>query len=466
MKTYIYIIAAMALLSMAAACNETETSREVTETIRFAGPVQTKAYTDAADHAAVFYVRDYFNGGAGTTPALHINNTLAYNGSWGYGSGSADQYEWKNGLHNLFGWLKTDGIYRTESFFSSDPSLDGTTLSIPAKALTNQTDQYDFLYSQSVQRNTAENDYSEVPLLFKHLFAQVAISFIADPNLPAGQEPRIYEVYLNNSFANKKSATINFENEGDPEVTYTAEAFQTLFAAKNSTMASSGVVYDPSTLPFDVMAQLQSAAKAYYFVWPMEASELENVLTVKYLYPGEGSAREITMSFPAGTSWQAGYKYAYTISYLGGVLKVKESVMPWDYTSTSGLSVETQSAVAAWIGWDTSTCDVSGQTATFKTASTPVRGIFRINSPTSCTYAITLTGTNAGKFSITSGASGTIGNGTEDIKPGENITFEISALEGASSGDEANLEFTVTVGGRTISLDSEIQRDGQLTIKR
>ena len=307
-----------------------------------------------------------------------------------------------------------------------------------------------------------------MPLIFKHLFAQVAISFIADPVLPAGQEPTIYEVYLNNLFKNKKSVTIDFANEGDPTVTYTAQAYESLFAAKNSSMASDGIVYSPSTLAFDVLSQVQSAAKVYYLMWPMTASELVDaqVLTVKYLYPGEADPREITMSFPAGTAWEAGYKYSYTISYLGGVLKVNETVLPWDYTSTSGLSVETQSAIASWQGWVSSTCTVSGQTATFKPDGTPVRGVFRINSPTSCTYNITLTGTNADKFSITRGASGTIGTGEGNIKPGQNISFEISALEGASSGDEANLVFTVTAGGRTISIDSEIQRDGQLTVKK
>lgn len=170
------------------------------------------------------------------------------------------------------------------------------------------------------------------------------------------------------------------------------------------------------------------------------------------------------MPFPNGTSWEAGYKYSYTITYMGGILKINEAVLPWDYNSTDGLEASSQSAVASWLGWDTQTCTVAGQTATFKSSSTPVHGIFRINSPTSCTYSIELTGANAGNFTISGGGSGTIGTGPGEIKPGQNIDFYIET-NGASAGDETNLVFSVTAGGRKINIDSEIQKDGQFTIK-
>ncbi len=466
MKTNHYIMLAAALL-ITAACNKSEKAPEVKESIRFAIPVQTKAYTDPADHDAVFQVRDILNGST-----VHINNTLAYkNGAWTYGTGAEDQYKWNGGTHNLFGWLETDGFFNSTSYFGSEPSLSGTTLTIPAKTMTSTTNQYDFVYSQSVQRKTINNDYSDVPLVFKHLFAQVSILFKADPNLPALENPTVYEVYLNENFKNSKSATINFAAAGDPVVTLTPQAYDALFTAKNATMASSGEVFSASTTPFDVLTQAHNAVPTSFFIWPMGEEELEKansserVLTVKYLFPGEGSPRIIHMNFPAGTSWQAGYKYSYTITYMGGILKVSEAVLPWDYENTTGLSADSQSAMASWVGWDSSTCTEAGQTVTFKSASTPIRGIFRINAPTSCSYSISLTGANADKFSISSGASGTIGTGAGEIKPGNNIEFNISALTGATAGDEANLVFTVTSSGRTVNIDSEVQKDGLFTIK-
>lgn len=467
MKTIHYMMIAAALL-VTVSCNKSENTSGNEESIRFAAPVQTKAYSDPADHSYVFQVRDILNNGV--TP--HINNRLAYaNGAWGYATGEQDQYKWNNGSHNLFGWLETDGYVNSATYFGSAPSLSGTpptTLNIPAVNMTNVTKQYDFVYSQSVQRNTIANDYSDVPLVFKHLFAQVGISFKADPALDPSENPTIYEVYLNSHFKNKKSATISFASAGDPAVVYNDEASTGLFADKNSSMASSGIVYGASTTAFDVLSQTQSGSKSFYYVWPQTAADLQSVsdpvITVKYLFPGEGSAREIEMPFPAGTSWEAGKKYSYTISYMGGILKVNETVLPWDYESTDGLEASTQSAIAAWIGWDTGTCTVSGQTATFKNSSTPVRGIFRINSPTSCTYSIELEGANANKFTISSGGSGTIGTGAGQIKPGQNIEFYI-ATNGATSGDETNLVFSVTVGGRKYNIDSEIQRDGQFTVK-
>jgi hypothetical protein len=173
------------------------------------------------------------------------------------------------------------------------------------------------------------------------------------------------------------------------------------------------------------------------------------------------------MNFPKGTVWKAGNKYSYVISFMGGILKVMEEVLPWDYEASSVLQAETQSAIALWKGWDTATCTVEdGQIVRFKNAATPVCGCFRINSPTSCTYAISLTGTNADHFSITYDERGTtVGSGTGQIPPGSNIRFQISPTGSAESGDEANLVFTVTTtGGQTINIDSEVQRDGLFTI--
>ena len=248
----------------------------------------------------------------------------------------------------------------------------------------------DFLYSQSVQRNTINNDYSEVPLIFKHLFAQVSILFKADPDLPAAENPTIYEVYLNKNLKIMQSASIDFSSPGDPSVSLTpGNNGENVFTAKNATMAVSGTVYSASTTPFDVLTQTTTPVPSTFYIWPMEESELQEVITVNYLYPGEGSAREIEMSFPKGTSWQAGYKYSYVITYMGGILKINETVKPWEYVNTTDeLSASSQSGMASWVGWDTATCTTSGETVKFKSPSTPIRGIFRINAPTSCTYSI------------------------------------------------------------------------------
>ncbi len=477
-NTYLFIIAAVALLS-ATACNETEPASGNSQAIRFAGPLQTKAYTDAADHSDIFEVRDIYNGST-----LLIENTLVYSGSaWEYGTGAQDQYNWKNGTHNLFGWLQTDGNYNTATEFGT-LTLSGTTLTIPAKTLTNASHQYDFLYSQSVQRNTSENDYSEVPLIFKHLFAQVAISFKIDDEYDedANGKPKIVAAYLNSNFHNAKSATIDFSSEGNPAVNFTPETSSGLFAPASTSLNNNGdgTVYEKSSTPFDLLAQTQSATKTFYYVWPMTSDELihatttDRVITIDYFYPNDNSgssysSRSSKMSFPAGTSWEAGNKYSYTITYMGGILKVTETVLPWDYESTTGLDASTQSAMASWVGWDVSTADETGLTAKFKSNGSggyiPMHGIFRINSPTSCTYSIALTGTNASSFSITSGASGTIGTGDGQIDPGDNIDFYITPTGSAAVGHTANLTFTVTVGGRTMSIDSEVQRDGTFIIE-
>jgi hypothetical protein len=71
-----------------------------------------------------------------------------------------------------------------------------------------------------VSRNASAQDYSDVPLVFNHRFAQVAISFKVSDETPTGEQPiSLHGVYLNDNFVNSKQATITFNPEGTAEVT-------------------------------------------------------------------------------------------------------------------------------------------------------------------------------------------------------------------------------------------------------
>ena len=314
-----HIYFGLALILLTASCNKTEDAAAPVGGIRFAGPVETKA-TDAADHSDIFQVRDWYN-----NSSYLIENTLEYkNNTWDYGT--SNTYEWKNGTHKFFGWLQKDGSYTTSSLFGSGFNLTGTTLNIPKLTMNNQVRQYDFLYSNVVERSTYDNDYSDVPLVFNHLFAQVAISFKISPTTADSERPiTLYQVYINDNLKNSKSASIDFSAAGKPAVTYDNVSSDGLFAtpADFSTLGD----YDKTSIPIDVLGQIQIANKAFYYVWPTDEADLQNVITVVYKIDGDSYTRTSVMSFPAGTKWEAGNKYQYTITYMGGILKIVDSVL-------------------------------------------------------------------------------------------------------------------------------------------
>lgn len=460
----IYIAVAMALVAVSA-CSRMDKVPENAGDIRFAAPVQTKS-TDAVSTLDVFQIRDWFNS------AHYINTTLEYVGSaWDYGNGAS--YEWQGGSHRFFGWLDSDNTYSTNSFFPGI-SLSDTTLVIPAKTMNNSVRQYDFLYSYPVTRSTFNNDYSAVPLIFKHLFAQVAINFkISDLTEDTDQPIDLQRVYIDTNFKNRKGATIKFTGADTLDVEYTNIATDGYFATPVDFNIPG---YGKGATPIDVLSQVQTTSKSYYYVWPTPAADLAETDVIRVDYVLNGETRHSTFSFPHGTSWEAGNKYQYTITYLGGILKVEESVLPWTYNELSA-SADEQSVMATWLGWDTSTCTVSGTNVTFATYPDGdpnagklkrIHGMFKIYSPTNCTYHINMT-QNADKYTFQNG-TGVIGTGTGEIAPGATIDFYIIAddADRPAAGQPAitsNMTFTVRAsGGRDYSLDSEIQHDGSFTI--
>ena len=473
-----YCLSAMLALSLLPACSRMEKAPEAgTETaIRFSDPVQTRA-TDAVGQSDVFQVRDWHNDNR-----YYIENTLKWSANdsrWDYGT--SQTYEWAYGTHLFFSWLQSDESYSTTAFFGPNLRASGNTLTLPATTLSTSSHQYDFLYSNPVCRATADNDYSDVPLLFNHLFAMVAISFQISDDAPAEDSPiHLYSVSLNENFKNRKGANIVFGTDGNAQVEFTDVAHDGDFATLHD---FGGMSFGKGATPIDVLSQSQDGGKDFYYVWPATTAELvdQKVIDVVYQIDGEAESRTSHLAFPKGTSWQGGHKYSYTITYTGGVFKVVESVLDWDYTSLA-TTVEEQSVMASWVGWEASTCTIDGLNVTFKTDAQgrlmPIHGMFKIFSPTQCTYHINLS-SDAEKFTITPNDGtnthvgyGSIGTAEGDINPGVTIDFWITASDEVrpAAGQDpisANLAFSVQASASTdreYSLDSEIQHDGAFTI--
>ena len=520
MKTRLNIVfAGMFLLAVLFSCQKHSPSETNAPAIRFSVPsVQTRA-TDAAPHEDVFQVRDYFGG------RIHLNNSLAYNtskGAWDYVSPYASGYEptWTNGTHTLFGWLASDGE-DAPHWFGSAPSLSGTELSIPAKALNNNVWQMDFLYSDVVVRNTSEPGfYEDVPLVFNHLFSRVALSFRVK-ELSAGESFHLKRVYLDTGFKNSNSATIDFSSAGTPSVNYGTPTADGCFISSikvfcedpqnGQTGYNAGYNLTDSSTPVDILAQNPAPAPASYLMWPLGENDLTddpNSLThpnkfivVEYYVSSNGILTEKVsrMAFPKGTSWKAGCSYYYAVEYMSGIIRVEETVVPWDQTVSQN-NGEVVAAVASWMGWNTQSYDFGNSVGIspynnefdviFKKSGSnfqPIHGFFRIDSPKECTFTVKLQDTDKDCYTITpnDGSDTHTGfghivtaldpdNGIDHAHgyylPGEKIDLYLDVDTGNYSGGQKSVQtsFFVTVsdGGtsRDINLDSEMQRYGKFNI--
>lgn len=337
----------------------------------------------------------------------------------------------------------------------------------------------------------------------------------------AGENDAVANSTTRVAFKNSRSATVTFSGKKGSEIAYadggTAGAAGYFTKAPGETGPAQFDIagFNKTSTPIDVMSQTQSFTKIPYMVWPVNKGDLDGkeVIIVEY---ANGTTKH--MSFPRGTVWEAGHMYDYVITYKGGTLKIEEHVNPWvgpEPEEIGGSQAEDhQPVMASWMGWDSHTCTAGGddrtEAAFLSTTDigdvdkdhnigelTPIRGRFRIYSPLECTWSIKLTGAGASDFSLswlsttvtpssdpggeatttytsvsadeeTGVLSGTISEtpGSGVTAPGDLISFFISAPANYQGGSDltAGLEFSVTVGGRTYSLDSEIQKDGDFEI--
>lgn len=104
----------------------------------------------------------------------------------------------------------------------------------------------------------------------------------------------------------------------------------------------------------------------------------------------------------------------------------------------------------------------------FASADAPIKGYFYVYSPTGASWKITVTGDTSDLVvtSSTTGASSSTSDGTTTITgpTGGRVDFTITRGSGASASSEIKLNFSVVKDGREVSINSEITRGNALTI--
>lgn len=219
----------------------------------------------------------------------------------------AGPHQWTPGTHKFFGWLAvdanmisaTDAAANTpEEFFGSDFSFSNYVLTIPSKAMTADTPQFDFLYSNII---TTEPQVEPVDLTFSHLFSAFYITAL---NRDDAGKVTIKNITISGLNGNK-SATVNFSGE--------QTAVKYIDSGAAGTSFSFGFT--------DVEGVLSTESKKLtdtYMIWPQTTDDFADAkLDIKYDYTVENQTNEQNRSLPLSsiTAWEAGKVNAINITF-------------------------------------------------------------------------------------------------------------------------------------------------------
>lgn len=314
MKTdmkHIYSLAAAVFL--AAALSSCAKMRVETEDVRPAGtPIrmavssegaQTKALFDAASFSAegnVLQIWDvYFN--SVVAPQAYIEGTnVVSTGTtgavWPFKEGDAvKHYYWtKTGTHRFYGVLVKDNSGSAPLTPTTGWGFDAAhkVYSVPTTTLTLTSPQFDFVYSNVIERNLDNGaPTTAVPLKFNHLFS--AFGFTFENDSPSSFNIKSATLKVDD----KAAATIDYSNVWDkgfapdpaddwnPEVTYTGLTMSSTAGISGKTRdIQAGTCYDMfqgGLLDKDNIANYDK----YTLIWPQDLTG--KTLEMSYLVSGK-----------------------------------------------------------------------------------------------------------------------------------------------------------------------------------
>lgn len=370
---HIYSLAAAVFL--AAALSSCAKMRVETEDIRPAGtPIrmavssegaQTKALFDAASFSAkgnVLQIWDvYFNSVVAPQAYIEGANVVSTGTGavWPFKEGDAiKHYYWtKTGTHRFYGVLVKDNSGSAPLTPTTGWGFDAAhkVYSVPTTTLTLTSPQFDFVYSNVIERNLDNGDpTTAVPLKFNHLFSAFGFTFENDSPSSFNIKSATLKVH------DQAAATIDYSNVWDngfapadadnwnPEVTYTGLTMSSTTGISGKTGdIQAGTCYDMfqgGLLDKNNMANYDK----YTLIWPQDLTgktlEINYDMTVtrpcfKYVYVGPYSGN-YRVTFRSST--QGDYKAASTggYEYVGegnGGTHVVSNATKVSYSSYSGM---------------------------------------------------------------------------------------------------------------------------------
>ena len=345
-------------------------------------------------------------GGAAGTTKLNDGQTIRY-GTDGWSFTSGELYQWKyNQTHKFFCWLTNDaksGI-NASTFFSPGLSFNSSSkvLSIPAKTLGIATTNFDFAYSDIVNRPATDADYSTVELTLNHLFSSFSLSatnYSARPVTIKGIEMH--------GIQDGKSATINYSGSS-VAVTYAGGN------VTNPTLLSGNVSLTAAGTAGDAKANVVGAASttpAYFLVWPQTDMDYDGTVDgdgrpapatgdanepyLKITYTQDGEDFTFCSAIPHDEDgWVAGVRYELELVFQDREINLGFKAAPWDklepvidYNGAVSVSQKLRLAPDFVNNCTLSPNFATDQTAYFK-SGTPIILEFAISTPANATWLV------------------------------------------------------------------------------
>ncbi len=420
------------------------------------------------------------NGRAWTDDSAYIDDWIVFAGdaveeAWRNVSGY--HYPWPNsGSHRFFGWLSEDAatesaVVRASDLFGAEPVLNpDNELTISTLTLTNDSPQFDFIYSDVVHRLAGTSGYTaKVPLKFRHLFSAFSMSVENAMENPV----TIRSVELE-GLRNRNSGTISFNDA--TVVSLGAPTVGTGFFATDRTPVTLAAKTSSSSEKLDVITwQKNPSSWTTRLMWPQTSSQIspsnpkngdfyessDSIIVVNYSL----DARNYTtrLKFPAA-SWTAGQKSHFNLVFTDKIIVLTAQDIPWEYYemnydykefTVSGESVRFDDRI--------STVDNVGKTVTIINGAA-AQGSFSIMTPDRGHWNISMKG-DTGYFTV-SPSSGVIdarqNNGRIDFRI-------IPVTTGMPRGRDMKINLVFTVSGgpdkdMEINADSELNTDGYTII--
>lgn len=262
-------------------------------------------------------------------------NNYGYTGVWPFVN---EPHQWTPGVHKFFGWLAKDANFdnpdtedddesmTTEAFFAlNDNSFNEATkvLSIPAKEITKETPQFDFLYSNII---STEAQQEPVGLTFSHLFTAFRITAL---NRDPESTITIKSITLS-GLKTLKSAIIDFSGS-EPTVTYTTSGGSSDFA----------FTFDATVGTLNTQAKAITDA---YLLWPQKQSDFLGVtMSINWDHTIDGQTSQNSRpEIPLGSAleWNAGVVNSLNIEFdLDQITFYINSLEEWNHNNNKDIII-------------------------------------------------------------------------------------------------------------------------------
>lgn len=329
-----------------------------------------------------------------STGGLYINDDIVSDGSslvWGYNSGRI--YPWTaDGGHQFFGWLSYDSAMSltADTYFgatlSNNFSVANRTLTIPAKEMRADADQFDFMFANTLYYDMPRISTDPVNLAMQHLFSAISLQLRND-----SQDDILVKNVTITGLKNKKSAVVSFV--GIPPVAFTTQNASQEFLdnAYYSTLSTAVKTLTP-TQTYDLLARVKNTTIGEYrLIWPQTQEEVAAAsITVEYEYLADEEHINHTanLSFPEDISLNSGVRYAFTLLFTQKHIQLTFRVNPWIYDLNEWSYTEQSISEVTELDFkDNPGYNKANHTCTIVNGE-PVKGTFKIVNPTGAIWSI------------------------------------------------------------------------------